>query len=179
MLPTTPQLNAACTPGAEAWTLVWLPEIPRREPSRSWKRDTLVWERAALHPDFSAGERVSGEQSCPRHPQVRGIACGLLPSLLGALLPGAPQALPVGVPRNPSPLSDDCIVLMVGPLRFSASMHSLVLDYPKILMILEVPSLSPLALGPSVFGFLILRFLILFLGLNYDYTASLRGVDLK
>ena len=58
-------------------------------------------------------------------------------------------------------------------------MHSLALDYPKILMILEVPSLLPLALGPSVFGFLILRFLILFLGLNYDYTASLHGVDLK
>lgn len=58
-------------------------------------------------------------------------------------------------------------------------MRSLGLDDLKILLIPEVPSLPPLALGPSMFGFLILCFLILFLELNYDYTASLCRVDLK
>lgn len=53
-------------------------------------------------------------------------------------------------------------------------MQSLVLSYLKILLNPEVLSLSSQALGPSVFGFL-----IPFLGLNYDYTASLHRVDFK
>lgn len=56
---------------------------------------------------------------------------------------------------------------------------SLVLDDWKVLLIREVLSLSPSALGSSMFGFHILCFLIPFLGLNYDYTASLRRVDFK
>lgn len=91
----------------------------------------------------------------------------------------AAQALPLRVPFIPNPSYDWFIVLIAGPLRSFSSAHPLVLDYLKILLIPEVPSLSPLALGPSMFGFLILCFLILFLGLNYDYTASLRRVDLK
>lgn len=143
--------------------------------------DALVWERASLRPDFAAGDTVSGEQTCPCHLQVRGTAPGEGPVLVPTRCSAAwgPSSSAFRGSVTPSPLSGDCIVPLVRPLRLPPSTHPSVLGRREILVIPEVPSLSPLARGPSVFGFLILSFLILFLGLNYDYTASLRRVDLK
>lgn len=143
-----------------------------------WERDVLVWETAALDPDSPVGDTISREHTCPCLTQKLGAQSGPPPQ-------GTPFSSPCGPlclahssfasrgPMFPKPLSGEFLVLMVGPLRFVPHRaHRPWLSETSVMP--EVPSLSPLAPGPSVPGFL-----ILFLELNYDYTASLRRADLK
>lgn len=70
------------------------------------------------------------------------------------------------------------MVIIASSSEVLPATDSSVPDYLKILWTPEVPSRSPLALGPPTFGsHSVLPNAIS--GLNYDCTASLRRVDLK
>lgn len=90
-------------------------------------RDILVWETAALHPDFTAGETGPGEET------------HLVPSVLcrSFLLPVTPHhgALPLGA--HSSQILFLISSLCCLPPRFSSE-HSRGLGYLKILLIREV-----------------------------------------
>lgn len=95
----------------------------------SWERDVLVWETAALDPDSPAGDSFWRADLPLSNPKVRSTVWASSrgdPVLITtwAPLPGATQALPLGVPCIPNPLSGEFLVLTVGPLRFFPSPRS-------------------------------------------------------